>query len=225
MKHIIFFVISICAATSFAALKFKKSVPQDIQSQMIQDLEFMGTIEGLGATPFHQEIFGAVAGDVYKQFIDTRIESVGMDSCGGGSAVACVQPFFDSKTMWLTKNFVNFSHPQIARTMIVYHEARHTEERNSFWYHGDCPVPFKDEANNDKRSIWTGALLEGEPACDTNYKGSYGSSTILLKNISKYCDNCSSKVKMDADIYAMDQLERIVDPATKSKMLNDFEAP
>lgn len=225
MKKIVFIIVSMYAATSLAALNFKSNVPKDVKDQMIQDLEFMGTVDGFGATPFHKEIFGDVKGAVYKKFIDTRIESVGMDSCGGGAAVACVQPYYDANTMWLTKNYVNFSHPQVARSMIIYHEARHTEEKNSFWFHGYCPVPFKDDANNDKRSIWTGAMLEGEPACDINYRGSYGSSTILLKNISKYCVNCSSKVRMDADIYAMDQLERIVDPTTKQKMLKDFEAP
>ncbi len=225
MKKILFVIISMYAATSLAAIKFKSNVPKDIQNQMLQDLEFMGTVDGFGATPFHKEIFGEVKGSVYKKFIDTRIESVGMDSCGGGGAVACVQPYFAPNTMWLTSNFVNFSHPQIARTMIIYHEARHTEGKNGFWHHEYCPVPFKDETNSDKRSIWTGAMLEGEPACDEGYKGSYGSSTILLKNVSKYCVNCSSKVRMDADIYAMDQLGRIVDPVTKRKMLSDFEAP
>lgn len=225
MKKILFAIVTLCAVNALAALNFKSNVPTAIREQMYSDLNFMAQIQGSGSTPFHTEIFGKVEGATYKNFFETRIVTVGMDSCGGGSAVACVKPFYDSSAMWLTPNFVNFSHPQIARSMIVYHEARHTEGRNNNWYHNNCPYPFKDAANNDKRSIWTGAKLEGEPACDANYKGSYGSSTILLKNISKYCTNCTSKVKMDADLYAMDQLERIVDVSVRNKMLNDFANP
>jgi hypothetical protein len=71
-------------------------------------------------------------------------------------------------------------------------------------------------------SIWTGAKLEGQPACDSTQYGSYGSSTILLKNVALFCSNCNSKVKMDADLYATDQLGRIDDPGIKAAMVNDF---
>ena len=71
-------------------------------------------------------------------------------------------------------------------------------------------------------SIWTGAKLEGQPACDSTAFGSYGSSTILLKNVAKFCSNCTDKVKMDADMYATDQLGRIDDAQVKASMIADF---
>ncbi len=71
-------------------------------------------------------------------------------------------------------------------------------------------------------SIWTGALLEGKPACDITAFGSYGSATIFLKNIAKNCSNCSEKVKADADLYGNDQLGRITDPQSKKNMISDF---
>lgn len=204
-------------------LSFDSDVPQDIQTQMVQDLGFINQLTGSGQTPFHKQIFSEVSGSAYKTFFETRITSVGVDDCGGGAAVACVQPFFDPNKMWLTDNFIKFSHPQVARMMVVYHEARHSETKNGNWMHATCPRPFLDENGKDKVSIWTGAKLEGQPACDSNYQGSYGSSTIMLKNISKFCSNCTDKVKMDADIYAMDQLGRINRPDVKKAMLADFE--
>lgn len=207
-----------------AALKFDKSVPENIKTQMVEDLAFIGQISGNGQTKFHQNIFGAVDGPTYATFFDTRIVEVGMNACGGGAAVACVMPFQNPNKMWLTKNFVNFSHPQVARTMIVFHEARHSETKNGNWMHDTCPVPFLDANGKDMASIWTGAKLEGQAACDSSEKGSYGSSTIMLKNISKFCANCSEKVRMDADMYATDQLGRIDVPAVKEAMIADFNA-
>lgn len=205
-----------------SALEFDSDVPKNIQDQMIQDLAFMGQLTGNGATPFHKTIYGQVEGATYKTFFEKRITSVGVSSCGGGAAVACVQPFFDPNKMWLTKNFINFSHPQVARAMVVYHEARHSETQHGNWGHDTCPRPFLDANGKDMVSIWTGAKLEGQPACDSTHLGSYGSSTIMLKNISRFCTNCGDKVKMDADMYAVDQLGRIDRPEVKNAMLADF---
>lgn len=210
-------------STQTYALSFDSDVPQAIQNQMIQDLNFMNQITGSGGTPFHKQIYGEVAGPVYKQFFESHITSVGVDDCGGGPAVACVQPFYDAHKMWLTQNFIKFSHPQIARLMVVYHEARHSETEHRNWGHDTCPRPFLDANGKDMVSIWTGAKLEGQPACDSTYMGSYGSSTVLLKNISKFCTNCTDKVKMDADIYSNDQLGRIDRAEVKKAMLADFE--
>lgn len=204
------------------ALTFDSDVPQSIQDQMLNDLNFIGQVTGSNQTPFHKQIFTNLEGGLYKSFFETRITSVGLDSCGGGNAVACVQPFFDPNKMWLTENFIKFSHPQVARIMVVFHESRHSETKSGNWRHANCPRPFLDANGQDMKSIWTGAKLEGQPACDANYLGSYGSSTIMLKNIAKFCSNCSDKVKMDADLYAMDQLGRIDRPAVKKAMLDDF---
>ena len=204
------------------ALSYDSDVPKAIQDQMVGDLAFINQVTGSGQTAFHKQIFAGVDGNLYKTFFETRITAVGLDSCGGGAAVACVQPMFDPHKMWLTENFIKFSHPQVARLMVVYHESRHSETKNGNWMHDTCPRPFLDANGKDMQSIWTGAKLEGQPACDSTYLGSYGSSTVMLKNISKFCSNCSDKVKMDADIYAMDQLNRIDRPAVKKAMLDDF---
>lgn len=202
---------------------FDKGVPADIQAQMREDLAFMKSISGSGATPLHLQIYGKVDGGAYSSFFETRVSAIGMNSCGGGNAVACVIPFMDPSKMWLTKNFIRFKHPQVSRMMVVYHEARHTESKNGNFPHADCPTPFKDAQGNDMKSIWTGALLAGEPACDVTPFGSYGSSTIMLKNIQKYCSSCNDKVKMDAGLYADDQINRVTDAGAHKQMEEDFK--
>ncbi len=222
-----FWVISFCSLTALfaqAQLRFDRQVPAEIQKQVLSDLQVVDQIQGSRQTPFHTQIFGNVEGKNYTSFFNRHIAKVGMDSCGNPNAVACVKPF-SGKKMFLTQNYIKFSHPEIARLMILFHEARHTESDKGNWAHDYCPQPFKDANGNDKKSIWTGALLEGQPACDATAFGSYGSSTILLKNISKFCSNCTSKIKMDADLYATDQLERIVDSSVKNDMINDFNTP
>lgn len=201
---------------------FDKDVPADIQKQMLADLAFIKSLAGSGVTALHKKIFGAVSGADYGTFFETRVSAIGMNSCGGGNAVACVIPFRDPSKMWLTQNFIRFSHPQVSRMMVVFHEARHTETKNWNWSHATCPTPFRDANGKDMKSIWTGAMLEGEPACDETPLGSYGSSTIMLKNISKFCTNCTEKVRMDAGLYADDQFGRIIDADARREMTDDF---
>lgn len=221
MAKLILFLGLVLPAVSFA-FTFEKNVPQQIQAQMIADLDFMKTIQAEKTSNLHQQIFGPVSGASYDQFFNTRVTSVGMNSCGGGKAVACVIPMLGSSRMWLTENFVKFSHPQVSRMMVVYHEARHTEVKSGNFPHATCPTPFKDADGNDMKSIWTGALLAGEPACDKTPFGSYGSSMIMLKNIQKYCTNCSEKVQMDAGIYADDQFKRVIDAKAIDQIKKDL---
>ncbi|OFZ03524.1 MAG: hypothetical protein A2070_08380 [Bdellovibrionales bacterium GWC1_52_8] len=194
-----------------SAYTFDKEVPEEIKTQMVNDLSFIDTIEGEKSSALHQQIFGLVNGPVYTQFFNSRVTAIGMNACGGGKAVACVIPYYSNSKMWLTENFVKFSHPQVSRMMVVFHEARHTEVKNGNFPHATCPTPFKDADGTDMKSIWTGATLAGEPACDKTPFGSYGSSMIMLKNIQKFCSNCTDKVKMDAGIYADDQFKRVTD--------------
>ncbi len=204
-------------------LQFDSDVPAAIKAQMLDDLKFIGSIQGGKASPLHQKIFGELDGKNYTKFFESHVRGVGMDDCGDSKAVACVIPFMNPRKMWLTPNFVNFTHPAIARLMILFHEARHTESGHGHWSHATCPEPFLDANGKDMTSIWTGSSLAGHPACDETPLGSYGSSTIMLKNIEKQCTNCSEKVRLDAGIYADNQLGRIIDDDARAEMLSDFK--
>lgn len=209
----------IAAAASYT---FDQDVPAELQDQIRGDLAFIKSIQGQGVSALHKGIFGQVDGGDYTRFFESRVKAIGLDDCGSPKAVACVQPFFNPSKMWLTPNYTSFSHPQIARMMVVFHESRHTEVKHGFWRHAYCPDPFKDEHGEDMKSIFTGSTLAGEPACDRTPLGSYGSSLIMLKNIQKFCSNCTDKVKMDAGLYADDQLGRITDAGAKKSIQDDL---
>lgn len=206
---------------------FDNNVPQDLRTQVLNDLNFVTTIEGSAETVLHNQIFGRVAGSSYKSFFESHVARAGVQGCGNPNAVACVQPNWFGRTdkIWFTPNYTRFSHPAIARLMVIFHEARHTEDNHQNWGHATCPTPFRDENGNDMHSIFTGALLAGEPACDITPLGSYGSSSIMVKNIGTYCTNCTEKVKQDAILYSTDQLGRITNAAAKRQMIEDPVAP
>lgn len=215
-------IVAAVASTQAQAFTFDKEVPQAVRDQITQDLQFMGQMQGETASALHGQIFGGkIDGAAYVNFFDTRVKAVGMNGCGNGNAVACVIPFFDSSKIWLTQNYIKFSHPQVAKMMVVFHEARHTERKNGNWGHATCPTPFLDADGSEMKSIWTGATLAGEPACDVTPMGSYGSSSIMLKNIQKFCTNCTEKVRQDAGMYADDQFKRITDASAKEAMKKD----
>lgn len=201
---------------------FDTDVPAAIQQQMQEDLGFVASIQGSGSSSLHSQIFGQVDGPTYKKFFEDRVTAVGLNGCGNGGAVACVIPMIDSSKIWLTQNYIKFSHPQIARLMVVFHESRHTEDANSNWPHATCPTPFLDASGHDMKSIWTGLMLQGQPACDVTPFGSYGSSMIMLKNVQKFCKSCSDKVKMDAGIYADDQFGRVIDKGAIAQIKKDL---
>lgn len=218
--------LTACLLASFTvtapafALDFDREVPANTKEQMNGDLTFVATLEGSSATPLHKQVFGELKGPLYKDWFFSRIKRVGYNGNMSGGAVAYVQPFFDSEKMYLTQNYTNFSHPQIARLMIFFHEARHTENAKGNWMHANCPRPFRDKDGNDMKSIWTGMPLAGEAGCDSVAIGSYGLSVVMNKNISKTCTNCTEKVKMDAGFYADDQFKRITN-ANAAKQLTD----
>jgi hypothetical protein len=226
MKKIVQLALVLVCALPVTAFSytFDSDVPAGIQAQMLADLNFVGTIQGSGASGLHQQIFGKVDGPTYTQFFSSRVKKVGMSGCGDAAAVACVIPipFFGTTKINLTENYIKFSHPQIARLMVVFHESRHTEAKNNNWPHANCPQPFLDSNGNDMKSIWTGIPLAGESACDITPFGSYGSSMIMLKNIQKFCTNCTDKVKADAGLYADDQFLRVTDAKASQEIKSDL---
>ena len=211
-------------ASQAHALTFDSGVPQGLQTQMNGDLQFVGTIAGSKTSALHQQIYGEVKGSAYSTWFTSRVLRVGYDSSGAGGAVAYVQPGFDSSKMYVTSNYTTFDHPQIARLMVVFHEARHTENRNGNWPHATCPEPFLDDTGKEVKSIWTGLPLAGQDGCDDSAFGAYGSSTIMLRNVAHFCTSCSDKVKMDAGIYSDDQLNRLLPAEARNQIKQDVPA-
>ncbi len=196
-------------------LQFDSNVSEKLKAQVLSDFDLMQAASSIKESPIHQEIFGKIEGANYLKWFENRVRFFGYTSCGGGGAVACVKPQYLNK-IWVTGNYTGISHPQIARLMTLYHEARHTEVNNGNWSHAKCPSNFPH------RSIWTGKRLAGNYACDSTVYGSYASASVLLNNISKFCDSCSEKVKQDAKLYSDDQVKRVVDKTAIARLQQDF---
>jgi hypothetical protein len=196
-------------------LQFDSNVSQKLRTQVLDDFQIMQSAVSTRESPLHKEIFGRIEGTNYVNWFQARVKYFGFTSCGGGGAVACVKPQYANK-IWVTGNYTGISHPQIARLMTLFHEARHTEVQNGNWSHAKCPRNFP------YRSIWTGKKLAGNYACDGTVYGSYASASVLLNNISKFCESCSDKVKEDAKLYSDDQVKRVIDPASIARLKQDF---
>jgi hypothetical protein len=44
----------------------------------------------------------------------------------------------------------------------------------------------------------------------------------MLKNIQNHCTSCTDKVRMDAGLYADDQVQRVTDATARRRMAEDF---
>lgn len=220
----IFMGIAFCflAGRPAGALTFDRNVPKATQEQLLSDLQAIEQVRGSTWSALHGSVFGELNGSVYSNWFRSRVLRVGYDPSTAGGAVAYVAPFSDPSRMVLTGNYTRFSHPQIARLMVVFHEARHTETQNYHWPHARCPVPFVDESGEEIKSIWTGLPLAGENACDSRLGGAYATTVILLGNISLYCETCSEKMKMDAEIYGRDQLKRVINRQAADEIKKDL---
>lgn len=204
---------NLCLAQS---IQFDASVSGAVQAQMNLDLKFMGAITGDRASPLHEQIFGKVNGSDYLNWFSKRVQSVGTSDCYSSLALAC-QDGEQANRILLTPLYSQSEYPQIVRLLIIFHEARHTEVENDHWLHANCPRHFAGI------SLVTGASLAWQPACDITEYGSYGAGAILLHNIGQFCTNCSDKVKADAELYAQDNLQRLIDAGALERTKQDFQ--
>jgi len=204
-----------CAAWA-SGLDFDSNVPQALRTQVMGDLSLAESIRNERVSDLHREVYGDPRVGQYSEWFQARVSFFGFGDCGGSSsAVACVQGKNDRK-IWVTRNYVDIEHPQIARVMTLFHEARHTESVNRNWPHARCPIFFKP------KSIWTGVSLKWHFACDRTEYGSYGAASILLNSIARFCTNCSSKVKGDAALYSEDQIKRVIRKSAYRRLVQDF---
>ncbi|MDD5655985.1 MAG: hypothetical protein PHF00_01865, partial [Elusimicrobia bacterium] len=211
------------AAAAAALPVFDPGVSPAVKEQMARDLDFVSSIRAAEASRLHREVFGPVAGPAYVRWFASRVKAVGFDAGDDGpTTIAYVLTRKQPWKMWVTRNFVGYAMPQIARVMFMFHEARHTETDRGNWHHAVCPDPFRDEGGREVRGILSGMPMAGKAVCDRVALGSYGSSVVMLKNISKFCSNCAGKARFDAGLYADDQLKRIIDDSARREIKDDL---
>lgn len=213
------------------SLEFPKKFPQDIKLQLLEDLSFLETLRGDGASPLFRKFFNnspVLDGRAVLDFFLDRIERVGINNCGDntGMAVACVEFFKDSRKIIIAKGFLKIikTPSLIFRLGLLLHESRHSEANEGFWQHVSCPVPFKNEKNEDIVGFFSKRKLEGVPGCDNSAYGSYGVQFVFFKNIERFCTNCTVEEKEQAAFWAKDSLERIISVEAKKILLDDAQA-
>ena len=206
---------------------FDENVPAETREQFRDDLTFVGTIQGVGATKLHEQIFKQVGsptqvdGPTYLRWFASRIKKVGFrNDPVKRPPLAYV---LAGPRLWLTQNFTTLRLPQMYRIAVMFHEARHTEPVNDGWPHVRCRKPFRDENGEDIQSLFSKEPLAGEEACDRTPLGAYGTEVIMLKNIQEYCRKCTAKVRQDAGLYGDDALKRIIDAKAKKAIINDLK--
>jgi hypothetical protein len=204
---------------------FGSDITPALRAQLTSDMQFLTSITGSGGSSLDEQVFGSsgsISGAAYSSYFDQRVTGFSMNDCGGGTAVlACVIPS-TGHTMWITQNFLTYDMPQVERLSTLLHEARHTEDQNDNWPHVNCPTPFLDADGNTVRGYFSGTILAGLPACDTTAVGAYAAGLIFLKNVSRFCSNCTDKVKMDGSLFADDTFKRIVDPEASRQLRSDL---
>jgi len=206
----------ICFHAQASGIQFDATVSEGLRNQVKGDLALMDGIRMSRSSRLHDEIFGIPNRGMHLDWFTSRVSFFGFSDCGGsGGAVACVQ-VRNTRKIWVTRNYVEIEHPQIARIMTLFHEARHTEAENRNWPHSRCPLFFKE------KSIWTGKSLNWHYACDRTEYGSYSSASVLLNNVSRFCVNCTDKLKLDATIYSKDQAKRITKRSAWVKLMRDL---
>lgn len=204
------------------AVDFERGVPADVMAQVKADLGMVETITAKQKSPLHASEFGSVDGKGYMAWFNERVENFGYDADDHSGAIAYNDSMWNPNHMMVTDYFVKGNLPQAARVMVLFHEARHSEGSKGYWMHSTCPSPYIGDDGKEVKSIFSGLPVSGKAACDRGVAGAYGVSTTMLSNIGRFCENCSEKLKMDADLYAKDQVSRLPARADREKMRQDF---
>ena len=203
-------------------LTFDANVAQKYRDQMGRDLAFVNTIQGQGASKLHQQVYTLVDGPTYIKWFADRVKSVGYDPKDKDIAYVDVDDDADHSKIWLARGYTKGRRPQIARVDDVFHEARHTEDAYKNWLHVDCPDPYQDAKGKDVVGLGGGKVAGMRGACDETAFGAYGTAALMLKNIQRFCGNCSEKVRLDAGLYGDDDVKRLIGPQAAQDIKADL---
>lgn len=187
---------------------FEKDVPIAIRTRILQILSEIGKIRGTNATPAHLNIFGRVDGNDYIKYLLSRIKVIGFDKNPKFSGMIARIDINQTDRLLFTNQILTHKLSEIYILDILFHEARHTEDAEDNWLHIKCPQ------KNVVGEIIVGELnnkpLEGQYACDNYAYGAYGSTAILLFNISKFCVTCSPQTRAEAAKVGFLSLKRVI---------------
>lgn len=184
-------------------------------SRLIEsDIAWLPNLRGNGGSPLHREFFGGnVNGQLYKQFLDSRIDRIVYISPDemARKAGRAVGAFYSRKSKTVTMNELNLAGvfgflgqdrgmDRIGRLALLIHEAGHAKVG-----HIDCP---------------SGGFKNG---CDSGYNGAYGIEVNFLLNVARYCQNCvdNNSSNRSIDEFARTEVFAIVSEKSRDYLLKD----
>lgn len=222
---IVAILISVFLPYKSLALTIDENIPLDVRQILLGDLEFLKAITGDNATHLHELVFGKghIHGQAYYRFLNERVKAIGYDNSAQKRGVAYSAVFEGRRSkLWITKAYTSEKYPRILRLSVLLHEARHCE-KDSSWLHSKCPIPFLDEKGHDVVTYSGKPLAGKEVLCDADEHGSYGVQVLFLKNVEKYCANCSSDEKNQAGAWAYENFKHIAKPQARQNLIMDFK--
>lgn len=211
-------ILSLFLATAAWSIGFQPSVAPEMRQVIRKDMLVMQSIQASRQSPLHSQVFQSAGGKSYVRWFSRRIRQFSFDPSDSSGALAWYQ---GGGEMIATKNLMAESAPQISRIMTLIHEARHAELAQDGWPHVACPKEFLRSDGSPVTSRTSGVKLAGELACGRNPLGAYGVSEVMMRNLVRFCENCSEKFKMDAELFAADQDERLLGARAKAAQQED----
>ncbi|MBS1958756.1 MAG: hypothetical protein JST80_04715 [Bdellovibrionales bacterium] len=197
--------------------QFDSDISEDLKTQVNSDLASLKAIHLVNSSVLNDSVFGK--NHDYTTWLLDRVQKFGFGK-SDRTAVAYFQSISAGK-IWVTKNYIKYPLPMIYRVSTFLHEARHTEDE--FNYHADCPKPYKLSNGEPVLSYYSKRPLAGDDACDDSAVGAYGIEGIFYRNIVRYCDNCTDKVKADAEIQFEESLKRVSNKAEHHRLMDDSD--
>lgn len=196
---LLFLILSSSAqADLLSILASKYRVYRDLNG--ISEMKF-----GL-TSPYFQKIFGGSEASNVVEFFDRHVSKIEWSADCPNGVIARVAVGGD---MQVCSEFLRASTPQVLRMSTLIHEARHMEKNHGNWPHVACPTPYTFEIESTPFQFkGHGLPLE----CDVNEFGGYGVEYAFLRSVVDSCENCSEKMKLDAQLLSdEDRIVRIAD--------------
>ena len=202
--------ITYFSENNFFESKMEEAKVRKLFSELSASLVFIENIKLAKTSPLFREFFKKGALD----FLSENIKEFEWDSLLGDplAPIAMASGPDQSPSINVGFNYLKSHFSAVEKASILIHEARHNQSVK--FDHLDCPLNFPYSSSS-------GVPLAGEAACEKNYNGSYGVQIIFLKNISKFCTNCTTQVKQTANKLAVDYLNRIINKSAQEKLLKD----
>jgi hypothetical protein len=186
-----------------------------LRERMDDDFRFADRVHGRSATPLHRRIFGdsPIDGSLYRKFFESRVSKVVGENTIYGSCRGFTACHGGAHVVQLSDRYGDPAIPQVARLSLLVHEARHSDG----FSHVTCPASVGP-------SHYLQLPLAGREACDVTALGGYGVQYVLLKNIERYCESCTSEDRIEAGRFADSLLQQILSPEERELLLRDAAA-